>query len=99
SVTRPTSAAPSRLDAYRVGEAAWRWAAGRERKEDEVSFGAGVGLHVKPGGEVGVGEPLFTLHTDEPERFDRAEQDLEGAFPIGVAEAWEQRPLIIDRID
>lgn len=98
-VTAPASGTLSRLDAYRVGLAAWRLGAGRARKEDEVSFGAGVGLHVKPGEEVGVGEPLFTLHTDEPERFDRAEQALEGAFTIGVAEEREQRPLIIDRID
>ena len=98
-VLAPASGVLTRLDAYRVGLAAWRLGAGRARKEDEVSFGAGVGLHVKPGEEVGVGEPLFTLHTDEPERFDRAEQALEGAFTIGVAEEWKQRPLIIDRID
>src|SRR5262249_42007421 len=34
-----------RLDAYGVGVAAWRLGAGRARKEDPVSAGAGVVLH------------------------------------------------------
>ncbi|MFJ6019194.1 thymidine phosphorylase [Nocardiopsis alba] len=97
-VLAPAGGVVTRLDAYQVGLAAWRLGAGRARKEDAVSFGAGVTLHAKPGEEVKAGEPLFTLHTDEPERFDRAAEALEGAFDIGAGDEWKVAPLVIDRI-
>ncbi|PDP86302.1 thymidine phosphorylase [Glycomyces fuscus] len=97
-VLAPASGTVTRLDAYQVGLAAWRLGAGRARKEDAVSFGAGVTLHAKPGEEVAAGEPLFTLHADEAERFERAAQALEGAFEIDPEGGYEARPLVIDRI-
>ncbi|WP_444960741.1 thymidine phosphorylase [Nocardiopsis sp. M1B1] len=99
-VLAPASGTVTRLDAYQVGLAAWRLGAGRARKEDAVSFGVGVTLHAKPGEGVVAGEPLFTLHADEAERFERAAEALEGAFdiePQGGA-GYEARPLVIDRI-
>ncbi|MFE1169633.1 thymidine phosphorylase [Nocardiopsis sp. NPDC058789] len=98
TVLAPTSGVVTRLDAYQVGLAAWRLGAGRARKEDAVSFGAGVTLHAKPGEEVSAGEPLFTLHADEPERFDRAARALEGALDIGGAAERTANPLVIDRV-
>ncbi len=87
------------MDAYAVGVAAWRLGAGRARKEDPVQAGAGVELHVKPGATVRHGERLMTLHTDTPDRFERAVTALEDAVTIapegslpGIA------PLVIDRI-
>ncbi|NKY98034.1 thymidine phosphorylase [Nocardiopsis alborubida] len=99
-VLAPASGTVTRLDAYQVGLAAWRLGAGRARKEDAVSFGAGVTLHAKPGESVQAGEPLFTLHADEAERFERAAEALEGAFDIDPegGEGHGARPLVIDRI-
>ncbi len=97
-VLSPASGTLTRLDAYQVGLAAWRLGAGRARKEDAVSFGAGVTLHAKPGEPVKAGEPLFTLHADEAGRFDRAAQALEGAFDIEADSRYRARPLVIDRI-
>ncbi|WP_067606007.1 thymidine phosphorylase [Nocardiopsis listeri] len=97
-VLAPASGVVTRLDAYQVGLAAWRLGAGRARKEDAVSFGAGVTLHAKPGEEVVAGEPLFTLRTDEAERFEWAAEALEGACDIGDADEWTPRPLVIDRV-
>ncbi len=85
------------LDAYAVGVAAWRLGAGRARKEDPVQAGSGIEMHAKPGHEVRAGEPLLTLHTDTPERFERALAALEGGIEIGAA-AGERPELIIDRI-
>ena len=65
------------------GIAAWRLGAGRARKEDAVDHGAGIDLHVKPGDTVTAGQPLFTLHTNEPARFARAYEALEGGYRIG----------------
>ncbi|MGI8328663.1 thymidine phosphorylase [Actinomadura scrupuli] len=90
----------TRLDALGVGVAAWRLGAGRVRKEDPVSFGAGVVCHAKPGDEVTEGEPLLTLYADDPTRFERALQSLDGAIEIASAGAGtpDLLPLIIDRI-
>jgi thymidine phosphorylase len=87
------------LDAMAVGVAAWRLGAGRSRKEDPVQAGAGVELHAKPGAEVFAGEPLFTLHTDTPERFETAIAALDGGYQIApLGDRPLDRPLIIDRI-
>jgi thymidine phosphorylase len=87
------------LDAYAVGVAAWRLGAGRARKEDPVQAGAGVEMHAKPGSEVRGGEPLFTLHTDDPERVARAEEVLAEAVTIAPEGSRPDLPdLVIDRI-
>jgi thymidine phosphorylase len=87
------------LDAYAVGLAAWRLGAGRARKEDPVQAGAGVEMHAKPGQEVRGGDPLFTLHTDEPARFADAEQALAEAVVIAPAGSRPDRPdLVLDRV-
>ncbi len=89
----------TRLDAMAVGMAAWRLGAGRARKEDPVQAGAGVVWHARPGDQVAAGEPLFTLLTDTPERFDRALAALEGGYDVGPAGApYDATPLILDRI-
>ncbi|HXH77092.1 thymidine phosphorylase [Nocardioides sp.] len=96
-VTVPSTGTLTRLDAMAVGLAAWRLGAGRARKEDPVQAGAGVVWHAQPGDVVTQGEPLFTLLTDEPERFDRALASLEGGFDIGEG-PFTAQDLIIDRI-
>jgi thymidine phosphorylase len=85
------------LDALAVGVAAWRLGAGRARKEDPVQAGAGVELHAKPGDRVRAGQPLLTLHTDTPERFERAREALAGAYAIADAPV-EQTPVVLERI-
>jgi thymidine phosphorylase len=86
------------LDAFRVGIAAWRLGAGRARKEDPVSAGAGVELHVKPGAFVRAGQPVMTLHADEPGRFQRAMEALDGAIQLAPLGSRPAKPLIIDRL-
>jgi thymidine phosphorylase len=95
-VTAPASGRLTRLDALAVGVAAWRLGAGRARKEDPVQAGAGVVLHAKPGDAVTEGAPLMTLHTDEPERFERALAALDGAVDVGTS--YTPGPLVIDRV-
>ncbi|KAA9381705.1 thymidine phosphorylase [Microbispora amethystogenes] len=97
-VTAPASGTLVTLDALKVGVAAWRLGAGRARKEDPVSAGAGVVLHAKPGDEVRAGAPLMTLYADEAGRFDRALQALEGAYEIGDQDGADLLPLVIDRL-
>jgi thymidine phosphorylase len=97
-VNAPASGVLTRLDAMAVGLAAWRLGAGRARKEDPVQAGAGVVWHARPGEEVREGEPLFTLLSDDGDRFERALASLEDGYDIGDADAAPDTPLVIDRI-
>ena len=95
-VPAPASGVLSKLDALAVGVAAWRLGAGRARKEDPVSAVAGVELHAKPGDEIQEGQPLLTLHTDDPTRIDRALESLTEA--VAVSTSYQPGALVIDRI-
>lgn len=98
-VTARSSGVLTRLDAYDVGVAAWRLGAGRARKEDPVQAGAGVELHAKPGDTVTEGQPLMTLHTDTPEKFDYALKALPEAYDIAPAgTSFAPLPVVRERI-
>jgi thymidine phosphorylase len=86
------------MNALQVGISAWRLGAGRERQGEKVQAGAGIELHAKPGAAIKKGEPLFTLHTDESARFERAKAALTGAVEIGDKVA-DHLPLVLEKID
>ncbi|OKJ02025.1 pyrimidine-nucleoside phosphorylase [Streptomyces sp. CB01249] len=89
----------TRLDAYDIGVAAWRLGAGRARKEDPVQAGAGIEIHAKPGDVITDGQPLLTLHTDTPEKFDYALKALPDAYDIAPAgTAFTATPVVRERI-
>ncbi|WP_062431502.1 thymidine phosphorylase [Herbidospora daliensis] len=97
-ITAPASGVLTTLDALGVGVAAWRLGAGRARKEDPVSFGAGIVLHAKPGDIVRQGQTLMTLHADETSRFERALESLEGAYEVTENTDPGLLPLVVERI-
>ncbi|KJS57434.1 pyrimidine-nucleoside phosphorylase [Streptomyces rubellomurinus subsp. indigoferus] len=98
-IPAPASGVLTKLDAYAVGVCAWRLGAGRARKEDPVQAGAGVEMHAKPGDTVVAGQPLLTLHTDTPERYDYAIAALEGGIEVAPAgTAFTPNPIVLDRI-
>jgi len=96
-VTADASGVLAEQEALPFGIGAWRLGAGRARQQDPVQAGAGIELHAKPGDRVTEGQPLFTLHTDEPARFERALEAVEGAWRIGDA-APARGPLVLERI-
>jgi thymidine phosphorylase len=56
-------------------------------------------MHAKPGASLRGGDPLFTLHTDTPERFQRAIDVLSDAVLIAPDDARPDLPLlVIDRV-
>ena len=99
TVTAPSSGVLARLDAFDIGVCAWRLGAGRARAGEAVQAAAGVELHAKPGDTVTAGQPLLTLHTDTPERFNRALDALDGAYDI-AAVGTDVRPgeIVLDLI-
>lgn len=85
------------LDALGLGIASWRLGAGRERKEDDVLLGAGIELHAQKGDRIIKGQPLLTLLTDEPKRFARALEAIDGKISI-AAEQPAKREIVLERI-
>ena len=99
-VTAQSDGTLSSMDAMSVGIAAWRLGAGRSKQGEKVSFGAGIEIHAKPGAQVKKGDPIYTLHADEPERFARALSALENSFGISQdGSVAERLPLIIEKIE
>jgi thymidine phosphorylase len=97
TITAPRSGTMESIDAMAVGLAVWRLGAGRSVPGERVQSGAGLRIHRRPGEPVAAGEPLFTLYTETPERFEAAMAELDGGWRVGD-QAPPERPLIIDRI-
>ena len=102
-VVAETDGVLTELDAMAVGLAAWRLGAGRERQGQAVQAAAGVEVHVRPGERVARGQKVLTLHTDTPERFERAKAALAGGWAVGelddaAARTLRERSVILDRI-
>jgi thymidine phosphorylase len=71
------------VDALKVGTAAWRLGAGRARKEDAVSAGAGVICLVTEGDAVRAGEPLFELFADDEAHLEAGRHAIRQSVTIG----------------
>ena len=88
------------LDAMKVGVAAWRLGAGRQKQGETLQLGSGIEIHAKPGDLVVKDQTILTLHTDEPDRFNRAIEALTGGYQIGGKDDEVKRlPLVIERIE
>lgn len=86
------------MDALAVGVSSWRLGAGRARKEDPVQAEAGIEILAKPGDFVRAGQPIFRLHTQTPERFERAIASLDGAVVLGANAPTLPDSVVLDRI-
>jgi pyrimidine-nucleoside phosphorylase len=73
------------IDTEMLGTAAMVLGAGREKVEDVIDPGAGLLVGKKPGHEVRKGEPLVTLHYNDPSRLTEAEGLVQKAYSIGDA--------------
>jgi thymidine phosphorylase len=97
TITAPRNGTMGTIDAMAVGLAVWRLGAGRSVPGERVQPGAGLLIHRRPGEPVSAGQPVFTLFTETPQRFEAAAAELDGAWTVGDT-APQPRPLIIDRI-
>ena len=101
TITAQSSGTVLSMDAMKVGLAAWRLGAGRSRQGEAVQAGAGIEIHAKPGEIVAAGAPLYTLHTDTPAAFARAQESLTNSVTIGDLPKGgkiDRLPLVVERI-
>jgi thymidine phosphorylase len=96
-VLAPSDGIIQSMDALSVGVAAWRLGAGRARKEDPVSAGAGVLCLAREGDFVEAGQPLFELFADDDEHLARGRDTIASAVILGE-EPVPHEPLLLETI-
>ena len=93
----PRSGYVTECDALKVGVAAMRLGAGRERKEDEIDPAAGITLVAKLGEHVEEGQPLARMSYNDEGRLAVAKPLLTRAFKIATIPA-SQPSLILGEV-
>ena len=96
-VPAPRSGYVTVCDALKVGVAAMRLGAGRERKEDTIDPAAGVTIAAKLGEHVEEGQPLARMSFNDESRLPVARTLLERAFHIATIPAG-QPSLILGEV-
>ena len=81
------------IDSRIVGESAVLLGAGREKKTDNIDYGAGIILYRKTCDKVSVGDTIAVLYAESDEKLKKAEKLFNTSFIIG-AEKPETTPLI-----
>ena len=72
TVYAPRSGSLSQIHARIVGESAVELGAGRAQKGDPVDHAVGFIIHHKVGDNIKAGEPLFTIHANDPDLLAQA---------------------------
>ena len=93
----PRSGYVTVCDALKVGVAAMRLGAGRERKEDQIDPAAGITIVAKLGEHVDEGQPLARISFNDEGRLAMARPLLKRAFHIGTIPA-AQPSLILGEV-
>jgi len=96
AVKSDAAGAVSAIDAAQIGVAASILGAGREKKEDVINPAVGIVVEKKIGDRVEFGEPLATIHADDPARISQAESMIRKAYTLSDSAAVP--PVILDFI-
>lgn len=75
-VPAPQSGYLREINALTVGETAVILGAGRAKKGDPIDHAVGIEIHRKVGDHVAQGQPLFTIHANDPAKLTEARQRL-----------------------
>lgn len=81
------------MDAEKIGVASLMLGAGRNTKEDELDFSAGIILQAKTGDKVTGGETIATLYANDESKFESAVQKFNEAIEFS-SEPVEKQKLI-----
>ncbi|MFP3854692.1 MAG: pyrimidine-nucleoside phosphorylase [Anaerolineales bacterium] len=86
TVESPASGWIEQIHAREVGLTVVELGGGREKKGDPIDHAVGVVIHRNVGDRVEAGDPLFTLHANDPEKADQARERLFSAHIIASEE-------------
>ncbi|MBH27891.1 MAG: thymidine phosphorylase [Chloroflexi bacterium] len=88
----------SRMDAINIGKAAVMLGAGREQKNDPIDLAVGIVVHQKVGSRINTGDPLFTIHANNPEKINSASEEALAGIDITIEKS-PRLPLHYDFIE
>jgi len=71
------------IDARAIGMASQRTGAGREKKDDNIDFAAGIYLHKKVGDRVARGEVIATVYGNNKKKVEAAVKEVAAAYTLG----------------
>ena len=98
TVKSPQGGFLSRMDAINIGKAAVMLGAGRERKNDPIDLAVGIVVHQKVGSRINTGDPLFTIHANNPETTNPATEEALAGIDITMEKS-PALPLHYDLIE
>jgi len=98
TVKSPQGGFLSRMDAINIGKAAVMLGAGRERKNDPIDLAVGIVVHQKVGSRINTGDPLFTIHANNPEIINSASEEALAGIDITIEKS-PTLPLHYDFIE
>ncbi len=87
AVESPRSGYLEQIHARIVAETAVTLGAGRAKKGDPVDHAVGIVVHHKVGDRVAKGEPLFSIHANQPDAVETARQ------AVLEAHRWSSKPV------
>ena len=88
----------TRMNAEKIGITSVILGAGRETKESDIDFSAGLIIHKKYGETVSKGDSLVTLYTSRQDKLPEAEKLYREAVEIGDIEP-KKIPLVFARVE
>jgi pyrimidine-nucleoside phosphorylase len=83
----PIAGIIAEIDAFQVGKTAVLSGGGREKKRDPIDYGVGIVHHKKVGDRIEEGEPVLTIHANDPGSLAEARQRLLSAI------RWSHQPV------
>jgi pyrimidine-nucleoside phosphorylase len=96
-ISAPDNGVVVDVDADAVGRAVLVLGGGRTRSEDAVDHAVGISHLVQIGERVQTGQPLYQLHSNHPDRAEKATELLQSAITIGDS-APVKTSIILERI-
>ncbi len=86
------------MDAQKVGSACAMLGAGRQKKEDDIDYGAGIVLNRKTGDRVEKGEKIADMYSSDKSLFDDAMLQFEKSVTISDLKP-DKKPILIEIIE
>lgn len=95
-VTADRAGVISQLTADEIGVAAMLLGGGRQTASDQLDYGVGIEVHHKLGDRVAVGDPLFTIHSNQA---DLTEVKALLAKSLRIGDQALRLPLVYEWVD
>jgi pyrimidine-nucleoside phosphorylase len=89
TIKAPRSGYVAAIDAAEVGKTGVDLGGGRQKKGDPIDYSVGIICHAKTGAQLAEGEPLLTIHANDPAKLAAARQRLLAAV------AWSDTPVAV----